>query len=59
VEEKNPFQTLVWREEHENHNFLKAGIYDTYFGLMYMYKCDKCGDIKINWKKKVKINGRK
>ena len=35
---------------HKKHKFKKVDRYVTPFGLMDYYKCEKCGDVKIDLK---------
>lgn len=44
--------TYVWNPLHRNHQWEKAGIYPTYWGLLYIWKCKKCGDIQVKIEQK-------
>lgn len=50
--ESEKFKTLVWNPLHKVHQFEKAGVYPTYWGLLYMWKCIKCGELEIKIEKK-------
>lgn len=40
-------ETYVWTPHHKKHKFFKAEILKTPSGRFVMYKCKKCGDIKL------------
>lgn len=50
--EVGEFNTYVWSPLHSNHSFEKAGVYPTYLGILYVWKCSKCGDVQMKVEKK-------
>ncbi len=51
-------ETLLWSPFHISHNFMKYGIFKTYLGVFYLWKCNKCGDLKFDLYSKRQIRFR-
>jgi hypothetical protein len=39
--------TYVWTPVHKSHKLIRAGIFPTYLGVLFIHKCEICGDVEV------------